>query len=97
MQFTGYDANLRMVRFQLMTDQAGGKTYRLPLQPGAEVFSAATLCPAESVTIDDEGNGDLPCGDDQLIQQLRDGNPVLARITVNGEEQITTVKEIYRP
>ncbi|UUV34751.1 hypothetical protein NQK81_15295 [Amycolatopsis roodepoortensis] len=96
-QFTGYDANLRMVRFQLMADQSGGKTYRLPLRSGAEVFSAATLCPGESVTVDDEGYGDLPCGKDQLIQQLRDGNPVLARISVNGADQITTVKEIYRP
>lgn len=96
-QFTGYDANLRMVRFQLMADQSGGKTYRLPLRSGAEVFSAATLCPGDSVTIDGEGYGDLPCGKDRLIQQLRDGNPVLARISVNGEDQITTVKEIYRP
>lgn len=96
-QFTGYDANLRMARFQLTAEQPGGRTYRLPLHEGAEVFSAATLCPGESVTIDDEGHGSLPCGRDQLIRQLREGNPVLARISVNGEDQITTVKEIYRP
>ncbi|MFD6070843.1 MULTISPECIES: hypothetical protein [Amycolatopsis] len=93
-RFTGYDADLRMLRFQLMTD---GKTYRLPLEPDAEVFSAATLCPGESVTVDDEGHGDLPCGKDQLIRQVRGGNPVLARISVNGDDQIATVKEIYRP
>ncbi|WP_425341963.1 hypothetical protein [Amycolatopsis coloradensis] len=93
-RFTGYDAPLRMARFQLMTD---GKTYRLPLEPGAEVFSAATLCTGESVTIDDEGYGNQPCAKEQLIQQVREGNPVLAQITVNGEDQITTVKEIYRP
>ncbi|MGK4593795.1 hypothetical protein [Amycolatopsis sp. w19] len=98
-QFTGYDANLRMVRFQLITgqdDPVDGKTYRLPLQKGGEVLSAATLCPAESVTIDDEGYGSLPCGQDQLIEQLREGNPVLALISVNGADQIATVKEIYR-
>ncbi|WP_236005558.1 hypothetical protein [Amycolatopsis pittospori] len=36
-------------------------------------------------------------GQDQLIQRLKDGNPVLARISVNGDDRITTVKEIYRP
>ncbi|WP_206787477.1 hypothetical protein [Amycolatopsis sp. MtRt-6] len=45
-----------MVRFQLVTRQAGGpdnsryvpldgETYRLPLQKGGKVLSAATLCP----------------------------------------------------
>lgn len=103
-QFTGYDASTRMVRFQLITQQKGGqsapvdgKTYRLPLQKGGEVFSAATLCPSESVTIDDQGYGNLPCDQDQLIQQLKDGNPVLAQISVNGDDRIATVKEIYRP
>ncbi|MFI5562706.1 hypothetical protein ACIA2T_25795 [Amycolatopsis japonica] len=99
-RFTGYDANLRMVRFQPITgqdDPVDGKTYRLPLQKGGEVLSAATLCPGESVTIDDEGYGSLPCDQDQLIEQLREGNPVLALISVNDADQITTVKEIYRP
>ncbi|WP_037311138.1 hypothetical protein [Amycolatopsis orientalis] len=96
-QFSGYDAVVRMVRFQLIDDARSGQTYRLPLQEGGQVFSAATLCPGDSVTIDDEGYGDLPCGQDQLIQQLRDGNPVLARISVNGDDEITMVKEIYHP
>ncbi|MEV6907857.1 hypothetical protein [Amycolatopsis sp. NPDC051071] len=97
-QFTGYDANVRMVRFQLTTDQQGdGKAYRLPLWQGAKVLSAATLCPSESVTIDDQGFGNRPCGQDQLLRQLKDGNPVLAQISVNGDDQIAMVKEIYRP
>ncbi|KZB80173.1 hypothetical protein [Amycolatopsis regifaucium] len=61
------------------------------------MFSAATLCPSDSVTIDDQGYGTLPCGQDQLIQQLEDGNPVRARINVDGADQITTVKESYHP
>ncbi|MFC3453341.1 hypothetical protein [Amycolatopsis speibonae] len=102
-QFTGYDAGVRMVRFQLITRQGtetapvDGRTYRLPLQKGGKVFSAATLCPAESVTIDDQGYGNRPCGQEQLIQQLKDGNPVLAQISVNGDDRIATVKEIYHP
>jgi hypothetical protein len=93
-----------MVRFQLVTRQQGsqytpldGKTYRLPLQKGGKVLSAATLCPSTSVTIDDQGYGNQPCGQDQLLEQLTDGNPVLAQISVNGDDQITTVKEIYHP
>jgi len=107
-RFTGYDAGVRMVRFQVVTRQEGGpdgshyvplegKTYRLPLQKGGEVFSAASLCPGNSVTIDDHGYGNGPCGQDRLLQQLKDGNPVLAQISVNGDDQITTVKEIYHP
>ncbi|RSM55236.1 hypothetical protein DMH03_34275 [Amycolatopsis sp. WAC 01376] len=96
-QFTGYDATVQMVRFQLLTSGDEGKTYRLPLHEGAEVLSAATLCPADSATIDDEGYGNKPCGQDELVQQLREGNPVPARISVDGEDRITTVKEIYRP
>ena len=107
-QFTGYDAGVRMVRFQLVTRQAGGpdnghyvpldgKTYRLPLQKGGKVFSAATLCPGESVTVDGQGYGSAPCGQDQLLQKLKDGNSILAQINVNGDDQITTVKEIYHP
>jgi hypothetical protein len=103
-QVTGYDAGVQMVRFQLVTRQQGsqytpldGKTYRLPLQKGGKVLSAATLCPDESVTIDDQGYGNQPCGQDQLLQQLTDGNSVLAQISVNGDDQITTVKEIYHP
>ena len=41
------------------------------------------------------GNG--PCGQNQLLQHLKDGNSILAQITVNGDDQITTVKEIYHP
>ncbi|MBB5855663.1 hypothetical protein ACFQ05_35870 [Amycolatopsis umgeniensis] len=103
-QFSGYDAKARMVRFELVGHERDtqsapldDKTYRLPLQKAVKVFSAATLCPSDSVTIDDEGYGSRPCGQDQLLQQLKDGNPVLARITVNGDDQITVVKEIYRP
>ncbi|RSM78043.1 hypothetical protein DL991_18290 [Amycolatopsis sp. WAC 01375] len=96
-QFTGYDAAVQMVRFQLLTPRDDGKTYRLPLHEGAEVPSAATLCPADSATIDDEGYGNKPCGQDELVQQLREGNPVTARISVDGEDRITTVKEIYHP
>ncbi|AUI64021.1 hypothetical protein [Amycolatopsis sp. BJA-103] len=99
-QFAGYDAGTRMVRFELVTHQdspVDGRTYRLPLQKGGEVFSAATLCPSDSVTIDDQGFGSRPCGQEQLIQQLKDGNPVLAQISVNGDDRISTVKEIYRP
>ncbi|MFD9891981.1 hypothetical protein ACFWY9_21780 [Amycolatopsis sp. NPDC059027] len=103
-QFTGYDDGVRMVRFQLVTPRQGGqgapvdgKTYRLPLQKGGKVFSAATLCPSASVTIDGQGYGNQPCGQDRLIQQLKDGNPVLARISVNSDDEITTVKEIYHP
>ncbi|WP_328458120.1 hypothetical protein [Amycolatopsis sp. NBC_00438] len=107
-QFAGYDAGAQMVRFQLVTRQEGGpdgghyvplegKTYRLPLQKGGKVLSAATLCPGNSVTIDDQGYGNGPCGQDRLLQQLKDGNPVLAQISVNGDDQIATVKEIYHP
>jgi hypothetical protein len=107
-QFTGYDAGVQMGRFQLVTRQAGGpdnghyvpldgKTYRLPLQKGGKVLSAATLCPGESVTIDGHGYGSAPCGQDQLLQKLKDGNSILAQIIVNGDDQITTVKEIYHP
>lgn len=107
-QFTGYDAGVQMVRFQLVTRQEGGpdnshyvpldgKTYRLPLQKGGKVLSAATLCPGESVTIDNQGYGNGPCGQDRLLQQLKDGNSMLAQISVNGDDQITTVKEIYHP
>ncbi|MEV5717442.1 hypothetical protein AB0L41_26425 [Amycolatopsis mediterranei] len=107
-QFTGYDAGVRMVRFQLVTRQDGGpdnshyvpldgKTYRLPLQKGGQVLSAATLCPGESVTIDGQGYGNGPCGQDQLLQRLKDGKSILAQISVNGDDQITTVKEIYHP
>ncbi|MEU5258137.1 hypothetical protein [Amycolatopsis sp. NPDC021455] len=107
-QFTGYDAGVQMVRFQLVTRQEGGpdnshyvpldgKTYRLPLQKGGKVFSAATLCPVESVTIDGQGYGNGPCGQNQLLQHLKDGNSILAQISVNGDDQITTVKEIYHP
>ncbi|MFF1608452.1 hypothetical protein ACFVYA_11780 [Amycolatopsis sp. NPDC058278] len=107
-QFTGYDAGVQMVRFQLVTRQQGGpdnshyvpvdgKTYRLPLQKGGEVFSAATLCPGESVTIDGQGYGNGPCGQDQLLRQLQSGGSVLAQIIVNGDDRITTVKEIYHP
>jgi hypothetical protein len=107
-QFTGYDAGVQMVRFQLVTRRPGGpdnshyvpldgKTYRLPLQRGGKVLSAATLCPGESVTIDGQGYGNGPCSQDRLLQQLKDGNPVLAQISVNGDDRITTVKEIYHP
>jgi hypothetical protein len=107
-QFTGYDAGVQMVRFQLVTRQEGGpdgshyvpldgKTYRLPLQKGGKVLSAASLCPGESVTIDGQGYGNGPCGQDRLLQQLNDGNSVLAQISVNGDDQIATVKEIYHP
>jgi len=107
-QFTGYDAGVQMVRFQLVTRQTGGpdnshyvpldgKTYRLPLQKGGKVLSAATLCPGESVTIDDQGYGNGPCGQDRLLQQLKSGNSMIAQISVNGDDQITTVKEIYHP
>ncbi|MEU0796934.1 hypothetical protein ABZ342_43315 [Amycolatopsis sp. NPDC005961] len=107
-QFTGYDAGVRMVRFQLVTRQDGGpdnshyvpldgKTYRLPLQEGGKVLSAATLCPGESVTIDGQGYGNGPCGQDQLLQKLKDGNSTLAQISVNGDDRIATVKEIYTP
>jgi hypothetical protein len=107
-EFTGYDAGVQMVRFQLVTRQAGGpdnghyvpldgKTYRLPLQKGGKVLSAATLCPGESVTIDGQGYGNGPCGQDQLLQKLKDGNSILAQISVNGDDRITTVKEIYQP
>jgi len=107
-QFTGYDAGAQMVRFQLVTRQEGGpdnshyvpldgKTYRLPLQKGGKVFSAATLCPGESVTIDSQGYGSAPCGQNQLLQKLKDGNSILAQISVDGDDQITTVKEIYHP
>ncbi|MFG1642815.1 hypothetical protein ACGFMK_21200 [Amycolatopsis sp. NPDC049252] len=107
-QFAGYDAGVQMVRFQLVTRQDGGpdnshyvpldgKTYRLPLQKGGKVFSAATLCPGESVTIDGQGYGNGPCSQDRLLQQLKDANPVLAQISVNGDDQIATVKEIYHP
>jgi hypothetical protein len=74
-----------------------GKTYRLPLQKGGKVFSAATLCPGESVTIDGQGYGNGPCGQNELLQHLKDGNSILAQITVNGDDQIATVKEIYHP
>ena len=108
MQFTGYDAGVRMVRFQLVTRRAGGadnghyvpvdgKTYRLPLQQGGKVFSAASLCPGESVTIDAQGYGNGPCDQDRLLQQLKAGSVVLAQISVNGDDQITVVKEIYHP
>ncbi|MFK0251267.1 hypothetical protein ACIQUM_41775 [Amycolatopsis azurea] len=105
-QFTGYDADVRMARFQLTVPGKGGdarpvdgKTYRLPLQPGGKVFSAATLCPSESgtVTIDDAGLGNGPCSQDKLIQQLTEGNPVRAQISVNGDDRIASVKEIYHP
>jgi hypothetical protein len=107
-QFTGYDAGVQMVRFQLVVRQDGGpdnshyvpvdgKTYRLPLQKGGKVFSAASLCPGESVTIDDQGYGNGPCGQNQLLQKLKDGKSILAHISVNGDDQITTVKEIYHP
>jgi hypothetical protein len=107
-QFAGYDAGVQMVRFQLVTRQKGGpdnshwvpldgKTYRLPLQKGGKVFSAATLCPGESVTIDGQGYGNGPCGRNELLEHLKDGNSILAQITVNGDDQITTVKEIYHP
>ncbi|EOD63029.1 hypothetical protein [Amycolatopsis vancoresmycina] len=107
-QFTGYDAEVRMVRFQLVTRRPGGpdngqyvpldgKTYRLPLQPGGKVFSAASLCPAESVTIDGEGYGNGPCTQEQLLRQLQEKNSVLAQVSVNGDDRITTVKEIYHP
>jgi hypothetical protein len=107
-QFTGYDAGVRMVRFQLVTRRPGGpdnghyvpvddRTYRLPLQEGGQVLSAATLCPGESVTIDDQGYGNAPCGQDQLLRQLKGGTSILAQISVNGDDRITTVKEIYHP
>lgn len=107
-QFTGYDTGVQMVRFQLVTRQDGGpdnshyvpldgKTYRLPLQKGGKVLSAASLCPGESVTIDDQGYGNGPCTQDQLLQKLKDGNSTLAQISVNGDDQIATVKEIYAP
>ncbi|MDT8910029.1 hypothetical protein [Amycolatopsis sp. PS_44_ISF1] len=107
-QFTGYDAGVRMARFQLVTRRPGGpddaqyvpvdgRTYRLPLQPGGQVLSAATLCPTDSVTIDDQGLGNGPCDQAHLLQQLKDGNPTLAQISVNGADQIATVKEIYHP
>ncbi|VVJ17400.1 Uncharacterised protein [Amycolatopsis camponoti] len=107
-QFTGYDAGVRMVRFQLVTRQDGGpdnshyvpldgKTYRLPLQEGGKVLSAATLCPGESVTIDDQGYGNGPCAQDRLLQKLKDGTSTLAQISVNGDDRIATVKEIYTP
>lgn len=107
-QFTRYDAGVRMVRFQLVTRQKGGadgghyvpldgKTYRLPLQQGGKVLGAATLCPGESVTVDDQGYGNAPCGQEQLLQQLKNGNSILAQISVNDDDQITTVKEIYHP
>jgi hypothetical protein len=106
--FTGYDAGVQMVRFQLVTRKDGGpdnsqyvpvdgKTYRLPLQQGGKVLSAASLCPGESVTIDAQGYGNGPCSQDRLLQHLKDGGSVLAQISVNGDDQITTVKEIYHP
>ncbi|WP_329049079.1 hypothetical protein OG738_40690 [Amycolatopsis sp. NBC_01488] len=107
-QFTGYDAAVQMVRFQLVTRLPGGpdnshyvpldgKTYRLPLQQGGTVLSAASLCPGESVTIDDQGYGTGPCSQDQLLRHLKNGDSILAQISVNGADQITTVKEIYHP
>ncbi|MEV4053828.1 hypothetical protein AB0J55_21765 [Amycolatopsis sp. NPDC049688] len=107
-EFTGYDTGVRMVRFQLVTRRPGGpdnghyvpvdgKTYRLPLQPGGTVLSAASLCPAGSVTIDGQGYGNGPCSQEQLLRQLQDGTSVLARISVDGNDRIATVKEIYQP
>jgi hypothetical protein len=61
------------------------------------VLSAAGLCPGESVTIDDQGYGNGPCGQDQLLQQLKDGGSILARISVNGDDRIAAVQEIYHP
>ncbi|MEU4245890.1 hypothetical protein AB0F15_00595 [Amycolatopsis sp. NPDC026612] len=107
-QFTGYDAGVQMVRFQLITRQDGGpdgghyvpvdgKTYRLPLQKGGTVLSAVSLCPGESITVDKQGYGNGPCSQDQLVQQLKNGTSILAQISVNGDDQISTVKEIYHP
>ncbi|GAA4550895.1 hypothetical protein [Amycolatopsis samaneae] len=94
-RFTGYDAGVQMVRFQLAGQN--GPTYRLPLRNGGEVFGAATLCPGDSVALDEQGLGTQPCSQEQLLQQLKNGSQVSAQITVNGADEITTVKEIYHP
>ncbi|MDT8913034.1 hypothetical protein [Amycolatopsis sp. PS_44_ISF1] len=107
-QFTGYDSAEDMIRFQLVAHHDGGPddgtwdpvddtTYRLPIQSGAEVLSAATMCPGESATIGDDGLGTGPCSRDELLEKLKDVHPILAQIVVNGDDRITSIKEIYHP
>lgn len=109
-QFTGYDTGANMAQFQLVTWQAGGadnghfvpvpgdtKTYRLPLRENEQVFSASTLCPSESATVDGQGRGNQPCTPNQLMRALTGGTPPLAEIQVDGNDSITVVKEIYQP
>lgn len=52
---------------------------------------------ATGIKIAGQGYGNGPCGQDRLLQQLKDGNSMLAQISVNGDDQIATVKEIYHP
>ncbi|WP_328606950.1 hypothetical protein OG943_44855 [Amycolatopsis sp. NBC_00345] len=109
--FTGYDTATNMARFQLIQWQAGGpdnghyvdvpgdtKTYRLPLDARGEVFSAASLCPGDSVTVDSRNRGTTPCTPRQLQQSLATGgNMPFAEIHVDGNDRITMAKEIYHP
>ncbi|QWF81857.1 hypothetical protein [Amycolatopsis sp. CA-230715] len=109
-QFAGFDNSTNMAQFKLMKWKSGGpdgghyvevpgdtKTYRLPLHEHGEVYSAATICSNDSVTVDDRGFGTTPCTPEQLTEALSGGNPVLAQIHVDGDDRIATVKEIYHP
>jgi hypothetical protein len=109
-QFTGYDTAANMARFQLVTWQSGGpdnghyvpvagdtKTYRLPLQDNEQVFSASTVCPGDSVTVDGQGRGTKVCSPQELLQALTGDTPPLAEIQVDGNDHIAVVKELYQP
>ncbi|WP_328605894.1 hypothetical protein [Amycolatopsis sp. NBC_00345] len=109
-QFTGYDTTANMARFQLVTWQAGGpdnghyvpvagdtKTYRLPLENHEQVFSASTVCPGDSVTVDGQGRGTKACTPQDLMQALTGDTPPLAEIQVDGNDHIAVVKELYQP
>ncbi|TDV42180.1 hypothetical protein [Actinophytocola oryzae] len=109
---TGYDRDLRMVGFELVqlepgegnmearyVDVPGDGPHRLPLAPDVKVFSAGSICPADTDTglsIGADGRGNQPCTAEQLLAALDDGG-LTAEIKVDAQDRIAEVAELYHP
>ncbi|MTD56706.1 hypothetical protein [Amycolatopsis pithecellobii] len=106
----GYDDTVGMVRFRLQVWQPGGPDgghfvtdptdsapHRLALSADPTILSANQLCSDGEVTVDSDGAGTKPCTADQLIDTVRDGGGLLAKIQIDAADHITKLAEIYTP
>jgi hypothetical protein len=112
-ELTGFDHRLQMVDFELVeltagtgemephyVDVAGDGPHRLPLATNLKVLGASTICPGRSddgVTIDDQGLGDQPCTEDELLEALDDRSGITAQLKVDAQDRIYEVAELYHP